>query len=163
MTHCNLFSDKVVVELNVLWSWMKQRVNWYVKGTDIITKWMWGLCQGNTNILKKKCEPCYLSYGGGHRSIFGFSAGVEHSGLFLSTPRNTIGTKECAETSDALPCCGATSPICITQRIKIGSINGFWVWRDVFYSHWCSKGSTLQHFCFVKNVVCICVETSTLH
>ena len=35
MTYYNFFSDKVVVELNVLRSWMKQRD---VKGTNIITK-----------------------------------------------------------------------------------------------------------------------------
>ena len=71
--------------------------------------------------MKKECDPCYLSCGRDHRSIFGFSTGARHSGLFLSTLKNTIGTKECVETSDTSPCCGATSLIyIITKRIKVG-------------------------------------------
>ena len=90
----------------------------------------------NTNITKKECDPCYLNYGRGHRSIFNFNARRRHSGRVVSWhTKNTIGTKECVETSDASLCCGATSPIYITKHIEVGKALGNITKTKMFESH----------------------------
>ena len=86
---------------------------------------------------------------------------MKHSGLFLSTPRNTIGTKECAETSDALPCCGATSPICITQRIKVGRALGNITKTKMLCPIQIAKSGAvkeLRHFIYYKGDVGSCED-----
>ena len=73
-TNGYFFSYKVVVNLNVFGSGMKNRIDSHVESTFVITKELGGGGKRDTNVAYEVCDPNQFCCSTGHSSIFGLRA-----------------------------------------------------------------------------------------
>ena len=114
----HLFLIKVVINLHIFCSSMKNGIWCNCKGRDIVTPEFgrWG--KENTKIFQHLSKPWKLSCNEGQCSILRLNRRYRNSFLLLGTPSNGVVTKVDHITSDWMPIIRITCPIRIRKGWK---------------------------------------------
>ena len=110
----NMLTDEVTVNLDVLCSFMEDRVVCNSGSTGIVPMERCGTTNKNTQFTQKAAKPDNFSTGGGHRSIFCLSRRFRNGGLLLALPRNERIPKKHTPASSRAPRIGTTSQVSIS-------------------------------------------------
>jgi hypothetical protein len=97
LSHCNLFSNEVDVELNVLGSMMMHGVLRHVDGRHIVAVRNGGFGNVDTELAEEMPDPGSLGDDVRDSTILGLGAGAGHRQLALGRPRHERITDEDAE------------------------------------------------------------------
>lgn len=114
----HLFSNKVVINLHMFGSSMKNGIWCNCKGRDIVTLEFGRRGKKNTKIFQHLSKPWKLSCSGGQCSILRFNRRSRHSFFPLGTPSNGFVTKVDHITNDWTPIIRITCPIRIIKGWK---------------------------------------------
>lgn len=118
----NKLSDEVVVECNMLHSWVEYRVCTEVGGAYIVTVYDWLRGWWDAELFKNIGDPDNLTRSVCNSSIFSFCGGSCNCFLFAWAPRNWVRTK----IDDIGACRGevisVASPVCIREGMEILSV-----------------------------------------
>jgi hypothetical protein len=91
---CHLFMNKVKIHLYVLGAAMKQGISYHICGPlQIVTPQTRSVRRNNSELSKDTLNPNEFTCGIGQHLIISFCARSRDDKLFVSTPRNQIGTK----------------------------------------------------------------------
>ena len=89
-TKSHLFSNKVIINGNMFWPRVKDRVNRHVQGTQVVWKKLCRMMKVNTNISKKNCNLSNFCRSHCHGMILSFWTWPGYCWLFFRGPRDTI-------------------------------------------------------------------------
>jgi hypothetical protein len=97
LSHCNLFSDEVDVELDVLGSTMMHGVLRHVDGRHIVAVRNGGFGNVDVELVEEMPDPGALGDGVRDSAVLGLGAGAGHRRLALGRPRHERITDEDAK------------------------------------------------------------------
>ena len=93
VTAKNPFTNRVIINFNMLGSGMKDKIGSNGKGRNVVTPKLWWKGKEDTKIFQNLTNPTELSCSNGKSPVIELSGGSRDSVLFLSTPYDSIEAK----------------------------------------------------------------------
>jgi hypothetical protein len=105
------FPNRMTAYLNMLRTFMVNRINSYLNGTSIVSMKRSGIRLRKTKLSQKPTKSNNLRTSSGYCPVFGFSRLFRNASLFLTLPRNQRITKKHAPTRDKPSSIRTSGPI----------------------------------------------------